>query len=167
MNIITDRPERAFVSTKALADMEDTLICDGATSTLIKSLEDCTLVPHKWVLLTTVTRRTMFVRCPRTETWSIISQGTKSNWIQSNPWWWWRGIRRILLSSTRILIKPNHYHLWVSTQVFLLSNWNKWVQPNLRSNRDMSYGAEGWGTAQTEIFETQLNGVQDWKTWKG
>jgi hypothetical protein len=29
MNILMDRSESAFVSTRALADMEDTLICDG------------------------------------------------------------------------------------------------------------------------------------------
>jgi hypothetical protein len=45
MNIITDCPESAFVSTRVLEDMEDALICDGgATSTLTKSLENFTLV---------------------------------------------------------------------------------------------------------------------------
>ena len=44
MNIIMDRSESAFVSTRILADMEDALICDGgATSILTKSLENCTL----------------------------------------------------------------------------------------------------------------------------
>ncbi len=42
------RSESAFVSTRMLADMEDTLICDGgATSTLTKSLKNCTLVKQK------------------------------------------------------------------------------------------------------------------------
>jgi hypothetical protein len=50
MNIIMDYPESAFVSTRKLADMEDALTCDGgATSTLIKSLENCTLVQQKVV----------------------------------------------------------------------------------------------------------------------
>jgi hypothetical protein len=50
MNIILDHPERAFVSTRVLADMEDALICDGeATSILTKSLENCTLVQKKMV----------------------------------------------------------------------------------------------------------------------
>ncbi len=50
MNIIMDRPESAFVSTRVLADMEDASICDGgATSTLTKSLEKCTVVQQKVV----------------------------------------------------------------------------------------------------------------------
>ena len=50
MNIIMDRSESAFVSTRILADIEDALICDGgATSTLTKSLENCTLVQQKVV----------------------------------------------------------------------------------------------------------------------
>jgi hypothetical protein len=45
-----DRPESAFVSTRVFADMEDALICDGgATSTLTKSLENCTLGQQKVV----------------------------------------------------------------------------------------------------------------------
>jgi hypothetical protein len=48
MNIIIDRPESAFVSTRVLADMEDALMCDGgATSTLTKSLGNCTPVQQK------------------------------------------------------------------------------------------------------------------------
>ncbi len=40
MNIIMDRSQSAFVSTRILADMEDALIYDGgATFTLTKSLE--------------------------------------------------------------------------------------------------------------------------------
>jgi hypothetical protein len=50
MNIITDRSESAFVSTRTLSDMDDALICDGgATSTLTKSLENCTLIKQKVV----------------------------------------------------------------------------------------------------------------------
>ncbi len=50
MNKIMARPERAFVSTRVLADMEDALICDGgATYTLTKSLENCTRVQQKKV----------------------------------------------------------------------------------------------------------------------
>jgi hypothetical protein len=49
-----DSSESAFVSTTALADMEDALICDGgATSTLTKSLEICTLVQQKVVEIQT------------------------------------------------------------------------------------------------------------------
>jgi hypothetical protein len=45
MNIIMACSESAFVSTRIIADMEDALICDGgATSTLTKSLKNCTLV---------------------------------------------------------------------------------------------------------------------------
>ena len=55
MNIIVDRPESAFFSTRVLADMEDALICDGeATSILTKSLENCTLVQQKVVDMQTV-----------------------------------------------------------------------------------------------------------------
>ncbi len=39
--------------------------------------------------------------------------------------------------------------------------------PNTTSNQDRSYGTENWGTAETKIFETQSNGITDWKTWKG
>ncbi len=46
------------------------------------------------------------------------------------------------------------------------SNWNRWVQPNSISNQDTNYGTKDWGTAQTDILETQLHGIQDWKTWK-
>ena len=54
MNIIMARSESAFVSTRILADMEDALICDGgATSTLTKSLENCTLVKLKVVEIQT------------------------------------------------------------------------------------------------------------------
>ncbi len=43
-----DHSESAFVSIRALADMEDALTCDGgATSTLTKWLENCTLVKQK------------------------------------------------------------------------------------------------------------------------
>jgi hypothetical protein len=50
MNIILERSESAFVSTRALADMEDALICDGgATSTLTRSLKNCALVKQKVV----------------------------------------------------------------------------------------------------------------------
>ena len=50
MNIIMDRSESAFVSTRILADMENALICDGgATSTMTKSLENCTPVQQKVV----------------------------------------------------------------------------------------------------------------------
>ncbi len=54
MNIIMDRSASAFVSTRALADMEDALICDGgATSTMTNSLEKCTLVQQKVVEIQT------------------------------------------------------------------------------------------------------------------
>jgi hypothetical protein len=54
MNIIMARSESGFVSTRILADMEDALICDGgATSTLTKSLENCTLVKQKVVEIQT------------------------------------------------------------------------------------------------------------------
>ena len=50
MNRIMDCPESAFVNTRVLADMKDALICDGgATPTLTKSLENCTLVQQKVV----------------------------------------------------------------------------------------------------------------------
>ena len=54
MNIIMDLSESAFVSTRALADMEDALICDGgATSTPTKSLENSTLIKQKVVEIQT------------------------------------------------------------------------------------------------------------------
>ncbi len=94
MNIIMNRPESAFISTRVLADIEDALICDGgATFTLTKSLENCTRVQQKvadiqtaygGTLLSTTHRclktyyfvivwvnSTYFclgIRCPRTET---------------------------------------------------------------------------------------------------
>jgi hypothetical protein len=70
MNIIMDRSESAFVSTRALADMEDALICDGgATSTLTKSLENCTLVKQKVVEIQTAhggTQMSATHRCLKT-----------------------------------------------------------------------------------------------------
>ncbi len=70
MNIIMDRPESAFVSTRVLADMEEALVCDdGATSTLTKSLENCTLVQQKVVDMQTVhggTQMSTTHRCLKT-----------------------------------------------------------------------------------------------------
>ena len=44
----------AFVSTRSIDDVEDTLICDGeATCTLTKSLENCTLCKQKVVEIQT------------------------------------------------------------------------------------------------------------------
>ena len=43
-NFIMGHAHSAFVSTRSIDDMEDSLICDGgATCTLTKSLENCTL----------------------------------------------------------------------------------------------------------------------------
>ncbi len=48
INVIMDRAQSAFVSTRSLAELEGALICDGgATSTLTRSLENCTLVEQK------------------------------------------------------------------------------------------------------------------------
>ncbi len=49
MNIIMDRSERAFVSTRILAGMEDALICDGgATSTLTNRWRTVRLLNRRW-----------------------------------------------------------------------------------------------------------------------
>jgi hypothetical protein len=65
-----DRSERAFVSTRALADMEDALICDGgATSILTKSLENWTLVNQTVVEIQTARGNTQIStthRCIKT-----------------------------------------------------------------------------------------------------
>ncbi len=65
-----DRPVSAFVSTRALADMEDGFMCDGgATSTLTKSLENCTLVQQKVVDIQTAhggTQMSTTHRCLKT-----------------------------------------------------------------------------------------------------
>ena len=69
MNIIMDRSESAFVCTRILAE-EDALICDGgATSTLTKSLENCTLVKQKVVEIQTAhcgTQMSTTHRCLKT-----------------------------------------------------------------------------------------------------
>jgi hypothetical protein len=50
MNVIMDRAQSAFVSTRSLAGLEIALICDsGATSALTRSLEDCMRVERKVV----------------------------------------------------------------------------------------------------------------------
>ncbi len=112
MNIIMDLSESAFVSTRALADREDALICDGgATSTLTKLLENCTLFQQKVVEIQTAhgdtqmstthcCLKTYYVRDRLGEIRPIVVKayvvsglkhdllsvkGLKSIWIQSNP----------------------------------------------------------------------------------
>ena len=53
-NFIMGHAHSTFVSTRPIDDMEDTLICDGgATCTLTKSLENCTLCKPKVVEIQT------------------------------------------------------------------------------------------------------------------
>jgi hypothetical protein len=54
VNIVTDRAQSAFASTRSIAALEDALICDcGATSTLTRSLENCAHVRPKVVAIQT------------------------------------------------------------------------------------------------------------------
>ncbi len=60
MNVIMDRAQSAFVSTRSLAELKEALICDGgATSTPTKSLENCTLVKQKVVDIQTAHAATL------------------------------------------------------------------------------------------------------------
>ena len=53
-NFIMGHAHSAFVSTRSIEDMEDSLICDGrATCTLTKTLENCTLCKQKVVEIQT------------------------------------------------------------------------------------------------------------------
>ena len=53
-NFIMGHAQSAFVSTRSIDDMEDALICGGgATCTLTKSLENCTLCKPKVVEIQT------------------------------------------------------------------------------------------------------------------
>ena len=54
-NYIMGHAHSAFVSTRSVSDMEDTLICDGgATCTLTKTLENCTQCKPKVVDIQTL-----------------------------------------------------------------------------------------------------------------